>query len=429
MSLLFPNVRPSPGPALKLLFICLFLGSCFYGSQAWGSGLKLRPSVTLDLEYNDNIFFAKKDTEKAFITTLSPNLIIEETTERMKTGCDILFDAIRYSGFNELNTTDISFKAFMDHSATEKIHLKADLAAIKDSRADREIDETGLILTGDREKQNVSFFGELLLSEKTKAAFSVSYGNEDIDGETKEENSTAMVELTLSTNLSELMENTAGLINLKYTDYESWGMNSLNSSQKAGAFNHDTQYHIWQLTTGISKSMTRQLSFNAQAGTSFVRSKESVQSINDPPVTDLFSSGTKHDRNHTWGAVFSGGLTYQGLYSELDLSTSHGITPAGGSSGTTERSSLMIDYTKKLTENFKTSISGACHLNRDDNKNSPDIDEVTLKVGSSLSYFINRDLGFSLAWIYISVEDRQESTTKNRNLIYGRFVKRFELSF
>jgi hypothetical protein len=44
---------------------------------------KLTPSLAVKEEYNDNILYSTTNTQKGFITTLSPGLALTERTERM----------------------------------------------------------------------------------------------------------------------------------------------------------------------------------------------------------------------------------------------------------------------------------------------------------------------------------------------------------
>ncbi len=74
--------------------------------DAYTDECKLTPSLAVKEEYNDNILYTSTNTEKDFISTISPALALTNKTERTDFSLSGRLDHRLYSSHRDLNDTD-----------------------------------------------------------------------------------------------------------------------------------------------------------------------------------------------------------------------------------------------------------------------------------------------------------------------------------
>ena len=164
------------------------LGSGLIIGFGWNAGadeLKVIPSVALRGEYNDNVFFDEDNEESDYIGTASPGLEIIERTERLDMNLNGHYHIIRYKDAGDLDAEDYDGRGKISYQFTPVFRGSAAAAYIKDSRPDRDIDETGLVQSA-RTRRRQSYDGglEYNISEKAAAALSYQYRKDDWDSDT-----------------------------------------------------------------------------------------------------------------------------------------------------------------------------------------------------------------------------------------------------
>jgi hypothetical protein len=128
--------------AIAVLGGVLIVGA---GQVAKAAEFKAIPSIALRGEYNDNIFFTRDETISDYIGTGSPGLEIINRTERLNLNLNGAFHFIRYEDADELDSDDYDAQGRIRYQLTPVLTGSAGAAYIKDSRPDREIEETGLV--------------------------------------------------------------------------------------------------------------------------------------------------------------------------------------------------------------------------------------------------------------------------------------------
>ena len=133
-------------------------------------------------EYNDNIFFTSDDTVDDFITTLSGGLKFLNQTERTDLQLSGILGRLIYSKEKDLDATDQYYKGRFGYEFTPRLGASVDAAYTKDSRPDRDVAESGLILsTVPRQIQNYGAAADYALTEITASNLFYRYTRQDFE--------------------------------------------------------------------------------------------------------------------------------------------------------------------------------------------------------------------------------------------------------
>jgi len=186
---------------------------------------------------------------------------------------------------------------------------------------------------------------------------------------------------------------------------------------------------IFQFSTGFSKDITELYNIYCQVGASYSMTNEDLRIRHTRTGTGaLVSEEISPDQeDETFGGVISTGLKYDGLYYDMELHLSQDIQGASGTNGAVQRSSVAGNIDGKLTDNFTLTLDTSLYLNQNERKNQEDIDELTFSIQPGFRYKFYHDFTLSGFYRFTSVEDRQDNTTSERNMVYVVIKKDFEL--
>ena len=131
---------------------------------------KLIPSLAVRGAFNDNIFYTADDEEDDFITTISAGLELIERTERLDLDLSATVSPFFYDEYNDLDDVDQNYRGRIGYKITPRVRLSADAGYALDSRRDRDIETTGLVIsTVERKRWTGGLSGDFTLSEKSAA--------------------------------------------------------------------------------------------------------------------------------------------------------------------------------------------------------------------------------------------------------------------
>lgn len=439
---------------LFISFLFLFL-SITTASTAIGDSLKFEPWITFEQEYSDNVLFGTKNTKDDNITTFSPAFSVKKKTARLNGDITAAVDAVFYQDLDELDAVDKRSSASLSYLFTERLQLEMTGGYLEDSRTDREVGETGLVFAGDREQIRGGLSGQYQLSEVSAVGISTGYLKEDIDSSDQwsyaahnEQNDTFRANLSFSKNISKLIRNTSALLDISYMNYQSESPSLqliaysdlpeeilvIIADPEAGTYPEiwrkslsESEYDVWNISAGFSKEMTERLSFFIRSGASCVMSDEISTLAIISSDTTLYDASYPFDGGTTWGWLLFSGVSYKGTYDRIDADISRDIQTASGLNGTTERSGVSLKYTRSITEKLSARLSSSFYLNQSDRVSRSDIDELTINGGAGMTYNISTVWKGSIDWNYTNVEERESDISKERNRVYARIIKIFEL--
>ncbi len=438
-----------------ILYSSILFLSITISSNATADTLKFEPWLTLEQEYSDNTLFTANNPQSDNITTLSPAFSVKKRTTRLDGDITAAVDAVLYQELDDLNAIDKRTLASLSYLFTERLKLGISGGYIEDSRADREVGETGLIFSGDREQIRSNFSGQYNFSEITIVEASFGYFNEKIDSSDvatlfsdNEDNNTFNARLSASHNISKIVRNTTALFDISYMNYKSDSPNiraiaynelpdeilvviadpeDSNYPELLRHFLSKSNYDVWNISAGFSKEMTERLSYFIKSGASCVVSDEASSLSITSSDTTLYSASSSLDAPTTWGWLLFSGMSYKGVYDRIDATISRDVQTASSLNGTTERSGFSLKYTRSFTEKLSARLSGNFYLNQSDRVSRSDIDELTINTGAGFTYNLSKLWKGSLDWNYTKVEERDSDIEKDRNRVYARVVKTFEL--
>ncbi|MDM8522633.1 outer membrane beta-barrel protein [Desulfococcaceae bacterium HSG8] len=376
-------------------FILIFLMTIttyLCSDRVQGDDFNIIPSVTLKQEYNDNVFFSEKDKTNDFITTLSPELELIEKTERMDARLSGQLDRIAHAEKDELDALDYNFKGQVDYRLTERLRVFSKAVYKKDSRRDRDMEDTGLITLGtsDRDRYHYAFSGNYLVSEKTGVALLYAYDQDDPESSDYRSHS---INLGLTHHLGEFIPLTIGRMNFGYARHDFT----------------DTSVDNYSWTSGGSWQMSETTSLVVDFGGRYTLFEYQLL----PYYTE---------KNETWGIKGSIDLSYSGELTNWKLSFSQDVRAASGSGGTTERTVLGFDIGKRFTEEFRGNLSARYYLNQSDREN----DEThSLRINPRIRYHFTRDIILETSCVFNAV--REDDTNVMQNLVLVRFIFQYPL--
>jgi len=192
----------------------------FFPSLVWGNEFRLVPSISVKEEYNDNVFFAANDIKRDFVTTISPGLEMVNNTEKLETALLVRLDRFDYADNREFSATDQLYNGKFRYHATPLFNISAEGGYVRDSRPDRDIQTSGIILsTVPRNRYNASLSADYQFSEKTALGVSYAFGRDDYGSTRYTDDSSHDVNAGLVYDMGQYFQRVKGRLNLGYSDY------------------------------------------------------------------------------------------------------------------------------------------------------------------------------------------------------------------
>ena len=419
---------------LTLIFCIVIF--CGISPSTSADPFKIKPLLSLKLEYSDNILFSLNQPDTDLISTASGGVTVGKKTELLNANIQAKVNKLLYNDFDELNSLDNLFSGQLNYKVTQRLGMGAQARYVEDSRRDQDTETTGLLISGQRKSTNFSLLSGYLFSETLKGDITLGYGSVETKAiSSTENNDQFQVDITFSKNLSQLFKNTTGIFNISYLHYNS-DIDSFSAetvvADGADAYliSSTTQQYksdIFQASTGFSKDISEIYNIYFMGGGSYTRTNEILDGNQIVEDTIWTNSTHSNQKDHIWGGVLSTGLNYNGIYYDMGLSLSQDMRGASGTNGAVQRSSVSGNIHKKVTSNLSLSLESSYYLNRNKRKTETDTDELTLNLQTGFKYRFVRDFTLSGVYRFTSVENREDCTTRKRNMIYLIFQKAFEL--
>lgn len=378
---------------------------------------KVTASIAVKQEYTDNLTYSAVDPQSDWITTVSPKIEVVNNSDRLQASLKAVLDGASYWEHNELNDVDQDFSGSLRYGFTPRTNLFSSAGYRRDSRSDRDFNDTGLVFDAvERERYNLALGGNYSLSELSTMQLQYSHAKDDYHGDRYSDNQSHGVSGTLSRNLSEYWENTVGRVSVGATRFDS------DTSQ--------TDYYTG--TIGVEKSLTETIGFYVDGG---MRYTESTYDTYEPVYYNFFGYkilvGYRPVVAQENGIGFTGraGLTYRDELNEAALSASHDVQPANGESGTLERSSLQARLEHRLTEQSRLSLNGGYALNKttDEMAYIDTTDETSWWIQPRISYSFDREWLVEGSYNYGQIHDNENDADRSRNLVMLRLEYRYPI--
>lgn len=392
-----------------------------------GDTVSVIPAVSVKGEYNDNVLLESDEEEDDFITTISPELIVRKRSEKTSGSLNLGVNAIYYSDLDDLNTVDTDFSGSIRHQVTERFGIGGSAGYLEDSRKDRETEDTGLIVSGDWDRMTFKTNGDYQFTEKTMGSLSLGYAKEDIEDPDEESNDWFRTDLAVSRNLSDWMANTTGEVMFSYIRYRS-EVTQITAKELTDTLdNYEADYDVFRLVAGLSREVTELYTWFVKAGVTFINLDETSRSMTSESGTVITDPEIVDKSDTSWGGVVAVGVTYSGLYTNAQIKLFHDIATATGFGGMATRTAVSARISRKLTEAFTASASGAYYWNKNNRNLASDIDSLTARITAGVTYGFPKEFKLSAFWTYLHVENREDDSTSKQNKIYLLLTKTFDI--
>jgi hypothetical protein len=379
--------------------------------------MKLIPSVHLRQEYIDNLFMTQNDIMDDFITTASPGLTIKQLSERLKLNLNSRLDRAWYHQNKELNGYDKAASGGLSYAATERLNLAADASYSRDSRPDRDLDDTGLILDSTkRDRYNGGVSGNYLISEKTSATLSSSFHQDDYQTEGNENN--------------DYKSNT---VNMGIYHRPAW-LNSLTTifcNSQYSQYEYETStVDYYSISTGAESDVSETFNIRFDLGARYTVSEFQTSKwvLSNPPYG--YEIVGVEETNRSKGGIGLISLNYHGEFIHCAMRVSHDIQPASGRDGSSERTSMSLTVGKRFTEELNCSLDGSYFVNNadEDEFSSVAIDEETFRLSFKTRYNFSSFVYLEAGYSFTRIMDETADTKVDRNLTFINYVHSFEMN-
>jgi hypothetical protein len=367
---------------------------------------EITPSVTLRQTYNDNIFFSEEDPIDDSATVLSPELELRNRSEILDARLSGRWDEWDYHKYHDLDSSDQRVDADVRYRPFTTTSFSAAGAYIKDSRRDRDIEETGLLILTNEERQRVQarMGGDWAWSEVDSVGFTLAYAQSEYDDPEFSDSVTRGGTLTWARDISRLYRATSARLTLRYDryDFEDYWVENIGA------------------TVGLVSSATETWSFSLDAGARYVKTEYEESTIElvetpEPALEIVTRTKTVDD----WGGTGIATVNYRGETSDTRLSLSHDIREASGRGGVVNRTSLMFNTVHRLSETFRIILFSEYFLNKAEagKESVEDIDEETFNLRPSLRWTVFTHMDIDLSYAYTWVQDDIDASEVSRNVV------------
>jgi len=369
--------------------------------SAIADDFKLTPSVGVIEEYNDNLFFSTTNEDDDFITTIFGGLKLLNRTERLDLNLSAKLDGLLYADNDDLNDVEQFYNVGVGYRITERMGIKVGGGYSEDSRPDRDITTSGLVLTGVKRKRwQGQVSGDVSLTEKTTADVSYAYLQDKFDNPGFEGYRFNTTNLGFTHDFSEVLPRLIGRVNAGYNHYTSDDMDLENI----------------YATVGFSRDITEIFNILIDAGYRYSASEFKVPVFVPYPPFLITTNDTEYDSGFN-GEIVVG---YTGETTRANISASQRLDPASGYNGTSNRTSFVFNVRRRFAEKFSASLYATYYLNKADAGQLAvnAIDQATLSIRPGLSYEIIDNLVLTASYTYTQVKYKVSDTEAERNRVY-----------
>ncbi len=412
-----------------LLFAVLLAGQPFSAAAADN---QLITSVAAIYEYNDNIRLNADDALSDSIYTVAPKIELVREAERLTVRADGMAEFYDYQDYDQFDDTDQWYNAAVDYRPTERWQLGIEGHASVDNRPDRDIAETGLVLSNiQRKRFEGSAAAEYAFSEITSGGLLVAFNRENFDNPETSDRKDYHAVLSLNRNLETWLTRTSGRIQMGYSHYAF--ARDFDRQTNAGpvtitdSVDQTNAVDDYSLSAGTESALSERFTLTVDAGGRYSHSQNDTTLIRtvEPPLPGLSPRSTRQDDSYdSWGFVGSLGIDYRGERTTCGLFLSHDLQPVSGENGTANRTSVRLRGTVRLLEKLRGHLAVQWYQNVSDTNDTTqeEIDTQTWNARGGLQWLLSDTFSLDGEYAYTIYEDRNSGTTAYRNKVLVQLI-------
>ena len=384
---------------------------------------QLITSVALIHDYNDNIRLNADNPLSDTITTVAPKLELVRHAEKYTVRADGKVAFYRYQDYDVFDDTDQWYNGSLALTPTERWRLGAEAHVSEDNRPDRDIEETGLVLSSvQRRRISAGTSAFYTVDEMLGGGLVLEFNRENFDDPETSDRKDYHARLALTRSLDAWLARTTGRLNLGYSHYE-----FEREYERSGALgplavtteiDDRSEVDSYSLTAGSETALTETVNLLVDLGGRYARSQRELQLARTyaPPL--ITEAPTSSDETYdSYGFVGSLTFTYRGERSTCDLLLSHDLQPVSGDNSTANRTTARLSGSLRLLERLHANLFFQWYQNLSDQDDSTqdEIDTQTWNAGGGLRWSLNDYLDLTANYVYTMVDDREDETRAYRN--------------
>ena len=408
---------------MRIALLSIFVIFSSTAQQISAADNQLITSVGLIHEYNDNIRLNAANELSDNITTVAPKLEVVRHSERYTLRADGMLEFYRYWDNDELDDTDQWYNGKIEAAPTERWQVDAEAHVSDDNRPDRDIQQTGLVLSNIRRKRiNAGTSAFYTFSEMLGGGLSLNFNRENFDDPQTSDRKDYNAVLTLTRSLDAWLARTTGQLNLGYSHY--LFERDYQQSEPAEMFDvtllvdDRTEVDNYSLTIGSESALTEKVNLIVDVGGRYARSQRDFRTSRtyDPPLITEAPASTE-DTHDSFGYVGSLTFSYRGERSQCDLLMSHDLQPVSGQNSTANRTTFRLGGSMLLLEHLRGNLFLQWYRNDndEDDPTQQDIDTQTWNFGGGLSWALNDYFDLAVHYVYTIYDNREADTSAYRN--------------
>lgn len=356
---------------------------------------KVIPSIAVQQDYNDNLFFSSQMRERDFITTVSPALELKNNTERLQAGIKMQLNSVYYHENQNLNSLGQDYSGTLRYAVSPRTNMFTSAGYRRDLLVDRDFTQTGFLAGAvARNQYTYRLKGDYALSEVMDGQLQYSFDHDYYENSDYSDYKSQDISFLLNRNLSRYISRTTGRMNLGVTRYDTTGVEVTNYSGTIGAKRH----------------LTEQISCFVDIGLRYTNSVSEAMSVYaDSP-----------------GLSGKASISYLG---NAKLTLSRGVMATSGRSGTIERTAVEGNANRRLTETTRVDFSTGYFMDKSmqDELAALTVDERSIWLQPKIFYDFTDRIALETSYNYSMVNNRVTNTDAYRNLVLFRLVFQYPI--
>ncbi|MFW8602227.1 hypothetical protein ACOHYD_12205 [Desulfobacterota bacterium M19] len=398
------------GPVSIVCFLALVTLSLLEPALAGAAEWKLVPDLGIKEEYNDNVLFVENPAGGEMITTLDGRLTAFRRTARSSVKMSGSLAAVRHAKSSYLDAWDQNYSLSLNRRMTERLQMGISTSVARDSRADRYLDEGGLVTDiSNRWLEQVQLSSNYVWSEKTSSSFSYAFSNQHYQG--RAQGASRSQEITVGTMFHPLWKpaNSSVFTELKL------GINDFSTS-KVDEYSMALGYgysvnELWRLTLGGGMQYSR----TTMEG-------RNVWFRLDTTPTPHFVAVASIPVENSWSDI--GWLTriildYHGERMKGSMRLSHDYYPASDYASLAVRDRVSLKADHRLNKKISVSLSGEYVHTRSvgGGLDSRVLNTIIWRLKPRFSYTPSKDVSLRVVYAYTSNLNRLTGIKEVQNRV------------
>ncbi|OPY70273.1 MAG: hypothetical protein A4E57_00687 [Syntrophorhabdaceae bacterium PtaU1.Bin034] len=397
------------------VILALLLVSVLGAGPARADDFRLLPSITEELQYNDNVLISPTDRLSDFLSVTTGGLQLTDKTERMNLDVSAGATWNAYRRNTTFDSRGYRGSAQIGYLLNPRLQVSGQFSYMDDSQPDQELQTTGLVLDGVR-RTNITADASAVYNFSEKTAGSLLYGHGAVryDSQRFSDLNYDTATFGLTHDLSRFLRNTKATFNAAYARYST----------------ADLDVENYEARVGLNHALHEKWSISVNGGVRRTDSTfDQVTLLGFAPVfVDGFFGfvpvfGRERESRVSWGGVGEVALSYQGELTDGTFAASQDIEPASGRGGTVERTAFTFSLGRQLSYEFRSRLAVEYFINSSKGNEFATIptNTRTLNIRPSVRYDFNRDMFVEGSYTFTKLDDREAGQTAYRNLFMVRF--------